>query len=137
MNVTGSMEAAILNTAFLLIYLSAPVALFLGWRRWMRRSQRYTVPAILSFISPMLATGSCLLAIATVLYAQIIRGFPFYDPLLLRIYRWGMLLSSVGVMFGIGGVWRASPMRWYAPASSVGRSSSGSCRRRVNEPASI
>jgi hypothetical protein len=45
--------------------------------------------------------------------------FPYYDPLLLRIFRAGVLVSLAGVGFGIGGVWRASPLRWHAPTSAL------------------
>jgi hypothetical protein len=35
------------------------------------------------------------------LYAHLIGGFPFWDPALLRIYRWGSLLSLAGLIFDL------------------------------------
>ena len=66
----------------------------------------------------VLATASALLAVSTIAYAQI-HHFPYYDPLLLRIFRTGALLSLGGIAFGISGVWRPSSTRWYAPTSAV------------------
>jgi hypothetical protein len=74
---------------------------------------------MLSLAGFTLASASALLAISAVVYAQAI-GFPFYDPRLLRAYRWGCLLSISGIVFAISGVWRKSPLRWLAPACSVG-----------------
>jgi len=91
-----------------------------GWARWFRRTQPRTVPAILSLIGFTLATASGLLAVSSVLYAHAIGGFPFYDPRLLRVYRWGGLLSLSGLVFGIAGVWRPGPVRWLAPVCSFG-----------------
>jgi hypothetical protein len=54
------------------------------------------------------------------LYARATGGFPFYDPLLLRIYRWGLLLSLAGLVFGAVGLRWSGPVRWYAPAAAVG-----------------
>jgi hypothetical protein len=41
-------------------------------------------------------------------------------PLLLRIFRWGGLLSLAGILFGICGVWRPGPLRWQAPVCGLG-----------------
>jgi hypothetical protein len=59
------------------------------------------------------------LAASSVAYAQV-HHFPFYDPLLLRIFRWGGLLSLAGILFGICGVWRPGPLRWQAPVCGLG-----------------
>jgi len=58
--------------------------------------------------------------VSAMLYARAVGGFPFYDPLLLRIYRWGALLSLSGIVFAVIGVWRPSPLRWHAPACAIG-----------------
>lgn len=96
------------------------VCLLWGWVRWFSRTQPRAVLAILSLIGFTLATASGLLAVSSVLYAHAIGGFPFYDPRLLRIYRWGGLLSLSGLVFGIAGVWRPGPLRWLAPVCSFG-----------------
>jgi len=60
------------------------------------------------------------LAIGAMVYARAVGGFPFYDPSLLRIYRWGLLLSLAGLVFGAVGLRWSGPVRWYAPAAAVG-----------------
>ena len=74
----------------------------------------------MSLIGFALATISALLAISTAIYAKAIGGFQFYDPTLLRIYRYGALLSLSGMVFSIAGLWKPSVLRWHAPVCSVG-----------------
>ena len=100
-------------------YLVTPIVLIWGWARWTREPRQRTVPAILSLVGFILATASAILALGSVAYAQV-HHFPYYDPLLLRIFRWGGLLSIVGILFGIGGVWRPGSLRWHAPLCGVG-----------------
>jgi hypothetical protein len=102
------------------IYLAVPAAMILGWVRWIRRRQPLTLSSILSLIGFTLASASGLLSISSVLYAQTIGGFPYYDPSLLRIYRWGVLLSLAAIVFAISGAWRPGPLRWYAPTCAAG-----------------
>jgi hypothetical protein len=66
----------------------------------------------------VLATASAALAVSSILFAQF-HHFPYYDPLLLRIFRTGTLLSLAGIAFGIGGAWRPTSLRWHAPASGI------------------
>lgn len=101
-------------------YLVAPVMLIWGWVRWVKRAKQRTISTILSLSGFILATCSALLAISSAVYAVGINGFPFYDPRLLRIFRWGMLLSAAGLLLSIGGVWRKSSLRWHSPASALG-----------------
>jgi len=91
------------------IYVALPAAMIWGWVRWSKRTQPRTLPSILSLVGFTLATASGLLAISAMLYARAIGGFPFYDPSLLRIYRWGALLSLSGIVFALIGVWRPYP----------------------------
>ena len=111
-------------TAFFLVlvvlsYLVAPVALIWGWIRWVRLPKKWTLTAILSLIGFGWVTASAILAVSAAAYAQM-HYFPFYDPLLMRIFRWGFLLSLAGLVFGLGGVWRTNPLRWHALAGAVG-----------------
>jgi len=101
-------------------YALLPSAMVWAWMRWWRNSQNRTVCSFLSLVGLGLATSSAILMIVTTIYAHQIGGFPFYDPLLLRIYRWGGLLSSAGIVFGVGGVWRPNPLRWLTPACALG-----------------
>jgi hypothetical protein len=100
------------------VYLALPAVLVVGWVRWSRRRQiGRTWPSLAGF---SLGTASALLAVGAMLYARSSGGFPFYDPALLRIYRWGLLLSVAGLVFAAVGVRWSGPVRWYAPAAAVG-----------------
>jgi|SRR5579863_3549284 len=100
-------------------YFVAPVTLVWGWARWTVEREPRTFFSIVSLIGFILATTSALLAVASAGYA-LTHGFRYYDPLLLRIFRRGFLLSLGGLLFGIGGVWRRSSLRWPAPISALG-----------------
>ncbi len=109
-----------LMVLYVFVCSATPVSLIWGWVRWARRPKQKTVPAMLALSGFALATASGLLAISALIYAQLIGGFPYYDPRLLRIYRWGIQLSLIGVIFGLAGVWRSSALRWHAPLSAAG-----------------
>jgi len=100
-------------------YVISPVVLIWGWVRWVERSNLRTVSSILSLFGFILATASALLAVSSIAYAQA-HAFRFYDPSLLRIFRWGALLSIAGLLLGIGGVWRKNSLRWHSPVSALG-----------------
>ena len=100
-------------------FLGSPIMLIWGWARWRSEPKLRTVPAILSLIGFVLATASAVLAVSTIAVAQF-HHFPYYDPALLRIFRWGTFLSLGGIVFGISGVWRQSSLRWHAPVSAAG-----------------
>jgi hypothetical protein len=102
------------------INIALPTVMIWGWVRWTKREKQWTVFSVLSLIGFALATASGLLAISSSLYALKIGGFPYYDPLLMRIYRWGALLSSTGIIFAIVGVWRPSSLRWHALVCTAG-----------------
>ncbi len=108
----------ILAILFGVAYLVPPILLVWGWLRWTVRPRLWNTSSVLSVIGFALATLSALLAISTIAYAQV-HHFPYYDPLLLRIFRSGALLSLGGFVFGVGGVWRPSPLRWHAAASAL------------------
>jgi hypothetical protein len=99
-------------------YLLSPVMLIWGWTRWASQPKLRNAPAILSLCGFLLATASGLLAVLSIAFAQI-HHFPYYDPLLLGIFRTGTLLSLGGFAFGVSGVWRASSLRWHAPICAI------------------
>jgi hypothetical protein len=68
----------------------------------------------------VLASASALVAVASIIYAQSIHGFTFYDPRLMRIFRWGFVLSLGGIVFGISGIFRPNSLRWHAPLCALG-----------------
>jgi hypothetical protein len=96
------------------------IVLIWGWLRWATHSQPRTLYSTLSLIGFALATASGLLAITSMLYAYATGGFRYYDPMLLRIFRWGGLLSIAGIVFAIGGVRKSSALRWHGIGFSVG-----------------
>src|SRR6266404_5687889 len=102
------------------VYGVLPVLLIWGWIRWAISSQPRTVPAIMAFVSFLLTTLSVLLALETAFYARVVRSFPYYDPVLMKIYAYGMLLSLAAFMIALGGLWRPSSVRWHAPLCAVG-----------------
>lgn len=101
-------------------YLLAPVMLIWGWIRWIRRREELGPPFFLAFIGFILSTASGLLAISSIAYAAAIHGFPFYDPRLLTIYRWGLLLSLGGTILGFTGSSLPNALRWQAPLAGLG-----------------
>jgi hypothetical protein len=114
------MSQVVLVIYLLVIYVVLPSMMIWGWIRWTTHDKQRTVFSILSLIGFFLATSSALLAISSTLYANVIGGFPFYDPLLLRIYAWGALISAAGIVFASIGVWRQSLLRWHALICAVG-----------------
>jgi len=104
---------------FLAGYVLSPVMLTWGWVRWFRQPKLRTVTAILSLLGFTLASASALLAVSAIAYSLMRGGFPYYDPLLMRIFGVGGLLSLSGLILGVCGVWRTSSLRWHAPISAT------------------
>jgi hypothetical protein len=100
-------------------YLLSPAMLIWGWARWFRQPKLRSLPAILSLLGFILATTSALLAVSAIVYAQVIRDFPYYDPMLMRIFGIGALLSIGGLVLGMGGLWQGNSLRWHAPVFAV------------------
>lgn len=114
------MNKTILVLFVISICIALPAVMVWGWMRWSNRTQPRTTFSTISLIGFTLATVSGLLAISTMLYARAASGFSFYDPSLMKIYRWGALLSLVAMVFAIIGLWRPSSLRWHAPFCAVG-----------------
>jgi hypothetical protein len=114
------MLASILWLIAVATVLVIPALLLWGWIRWIRTEIPHTLASTLSLIGFSFATSSAVLAIFAHLYARFIRSFPFYDPVLLKIYACGCLLSSLGIAFAVGGTARRGPLRWLAPACAFG-----------------
>lgn len=116
MNQTISNALTILLVAVL--FVGVPVLLISGWFRWITRSQSRTAFSIISLVGFAIGTASVLLALSAFFYGQVYGGFPFYDPLLLAVYRVGLVISITGIIVGIAGVWRSNLLRWHAPLLS-------------------
>ena len=104
---------------FLVGYVLSPTILFWGWTRWVRRPKQRSIPAVLSLLGFVLATASALLAVSAATYSFVIGGFPYYDPLLMKIMGVGDLLSLGGLLFALSGIWQTSTLRWHAPVSAI------------------
>ena len=102
----------------ILSFLVAPITIVWGWARWKRVQRSRTVSAKLSLMGFNLASASGLLAALMIAFAQIHR-FGWYDPLLMKGMVVGLLLSLSGLLFGLSGIWRDNPLRWYAPVSAI------------------
>jgi hypothetical protein len=103
-----------------LVYGGLALVFVAGWVRWVRQPQPRNAFSLFALIGFSLATVSLIIAVASILYARKIGGFPYYDPLLLQIFRWGTVFSLGGLLFAVIGVWRQSALRWYALALSLG-----------------
>jgi hypothetical protein len=107
-------------TYLVIVYIALPCLMIWGWMRWSRRKKPENLVSAFSLASLLLATASALLAVLSIAYSMRTGGFAFYAPVLLRIFRWGLYLSAGGLLSGLVGVWRSSPLRWHAPACSFG-----------------
>ncbi|HLY97878.1 MAG TPA: hypothetical protein VKT33_02310 [Candidatus Angelobacter sp.] len=105
---------------FIGIYGITPALLIWGWMRWARHAKPQTLLSRFSLTGFILATLSAVLALSTLVYAQATGGFRYWDPHLLWIYRIGTVLSLIGLISGVSGMWRTSPVRWHAPLCSLG-----------------
>jgi len=97
-----------------------PIAVVYGWYRWTRTKREISLLPNLSLAGHAFATFSFVFAIGSVLAADKIGGFRFWDPTLLKIYRVGLILSSVGLLLAIVGAWRTSPLRYPALLAAIG-----------------
>jgi hypothetical protein len=100
-------------------FLALPIMLAWGWIRFAKLPRLGTVGSVLSLIGLILATASAALAVSSIGYAVVIRGFPYYDPRLMRIFRWGIFLSLGGIVLGTGGIGKRTSPRWHVPVSGV------------------
>jgi len=112
------MEQAFWFLFAVVAYGGPPSTIVWGWTRWAKSLRQRSLSSFLSLLGLGFATVSALLAAGTVIRA-IWAPFPFYDPTLLRIYRWGLVLALTGILFGIGGLWRRNPLRWLGPISAT------------------
>ena len=103
-------------------WFDIPILIILvwGWTRWASHRQPRGRQSILALMGFTLASASGLLAISSMLYAYVVGGFRYYDPLLLRIFVCGGLLSAAGTVFAIAGARESSALRWHAVGFSAG-----------------
>jgi hypothetical protein len=109
----------VFGTLMVVGFLASPVMLVWGWIRFAKLPNLGTGGSIFSLIGLILATASAVLAVSSIAYAVTIRGFPYYDPRLMRIFRWGIFLSLGGILFGTVGIGPRTSARWHAPVPGV------------------
>jgi hypothetical protein len=83
-----------------------PTALLLILWHWMRTSPKIAKPAWRGYFAvgaATLAAISVLLWVASFVWARKIGGFAYYDPVLMRFYRWGAVTGLCGLVAGFGG----------------------------------
>jgi hypothetical protein len=91
----------------------------LGWRSWLQgRPEGLPFGVICSLVAFVFASLSASLEIGTGLYARF-TNIPFMDPVLLRIYRVGMMTAVLGLVSSLPGMGTKNPLRWKAPALSA------------------
>lgn len=95
------------------LFLALPLLILLWaiWR-WAETSPRIAPPRW-RYYSAIVAVGlagiSALLWFISITWARAIGGFPFYDPVLLRFYRWGGLTAMAGLLVSFLG---KGKLRW-------------------------
>jgi hypothetical protein len=102
------------------VFLWLPVAvLFWAIWRWARSTPRIGAPAWRSYVALAAITFvglSALLWVTSILWARAIGGFPYYDPVLLRFFRWGSSTSLAGLLASVIG---KGKLRWPSCGLSV------------------
>ncbi|WP_212733195.1 hypothetical protein [Terriglobus roseus] len=113
------MNTLIVYTLLPLAYLVTPAALIFGWVRWSKQRAAAAEGVTVSLVSFAFTSGSAALGLATIAFAQI-HYFGFYDPVLMRIYGCGAVLSCISLLLSLAGFLRPNVLRWYAPACALG-----------------
>lgn len=92
-----------------------------GWWAWTRnRPPSLNVGVVFSLVGFSLGSLSAALAIGSGTYAQFRDGgFPFNDPILLRIIFFGFWSSLLGLVCSFIGIGNKTPLRFKAPALSL------------------
>lgn len=101
-------------------YFFTPVLIAWAWIRVVRLVRLRDRSSWLSVIALAFTTLSGLLAVGSVIYADAIGGFRYFDPRLMRIFQIGLLLSLIAVASGLTGIAFRNPLRWQAPLASFG-----------------
>jgi len=101
------------------VIIAGPILMVWGWLDWAIKPAAPGGLKFLSLIGFAFGSASVLLAVGSLTYSHSIGGFAYYDPLLMKIYKTGFLLSLSGLILGLSGVWRKHLLRWRAIGLSV------------------
>ena len=98
------------------IFLVFVPAALLVWavHRWVHSKPMFELPhwrSYTAFAAFSLGGTSVLLWVFLFAWSLVRGGFPFYDPILLSAYRWGLLLSLAGLVISFPG---KGKLRWPA-----------------------
>jgi hypothetical protein len=107
-------------TLLLASYVAVPVLIVWGWIRYSSERDKLKAFSLISFAGFALATTSGLLVVGTSIFAQMIGGFVHYDQRLKWVFRLGILFTVASIVPSLIGIWRKNPLRWHAPACSIG-----------------
>jgi hypothetical protein len=116
----GLVTTILIFTMLVMADVLTPALLVWSWIRLVRNRRLSPKWTYLSAISLLFATASACLAIGAFVYGRTTGGFAYYDPRLMKIYRYGMLSSLSGITVGSVGAIRKNSIRWQAPAVSFG-----------------
>ena len=109
----------VLGLFALIVIFAGPVLMIWGWLDWALKPNAEGWLKFLSLSGFTFGSASVFLAAGSLAYSSSIGGFAFYDPLLMKIYRTGFLLSLSGLIFGLLGIWRKHLLRWRAIGLSL------------------
>jgi hypothetical protein len=100
---------------FILPVLGCLVMMVVGWTKWFEEPRQAGISPDYSFIGMLLSSATVLGLFVFGFYAAIfgIRFSAHYD-LLVGIYKFLAPLCAFGLLFGLVGVRRRNPLRWYA-----------------------
>jgi hypothetical protein len=91
-----------------------PAVLVLILWHWMRSSPRIAEPVWRGYFAIGAATFagiSVMLWVFSFVLARKVGGFGYYDPVLMRFYRWGSVTGLAGIVAGFGGTGK---LKWPA-----------------------
>jgi len=106
------------TTAFFLGYIVAPASLIWGWARWIRQPKSWSFSSLISLVAFVVASSSAALGLVTILIG-VLGAFEQHLSAFYRVVDLGMLISLIGIIVAIGGIWRKNPLRWHALSSAV------------------
>jgi hypothetical protein len=106
-------------SAFVFAYIIGPISLAWGWIRWTIRPKLWSVPAIVSMTAFVIASISAAIGLGTIGYA-FLGGFERHYDSFYRVIALGGATSLAGILLALCGIWRKSPLRWFALTGAAG-----------------
>ena len=93
------------------------VTMVVGWTKWFEEPHQTGTFTRFSLVGMFLSSATVFGLLVFAIYAEVFGViFSVHYDLLVRIYKLFAPLCVLGFLFGLVGVWRRSPLRWYAPA---------------------